>query len=102
MINLRLGLVVLGATLSCCAAPPKDANLMRVEFLTRDGCAGSLEMRANLNEAIAGLRQQVRVDAVDVATLAQTDYRTGYGTPTILIEGEDLLGIARSGPAAPT
>lgn len=49
-----------------------------------------------------GLDRRAHVDVVDVGTLDRDDYRTGYGTPTILVSGDDLFGQSRPAPAAPT
>ena len=59
-------------------------------------------MRSHLDQAIRGLSQRMAVDVVDVGDLAESDYRTGYGTPTILMDGEDLVGAPLPAPAAPT
>ena len=88
--------------LACCEAPPRQHTPMQVEFLTRDGCAGSEEMRANLDRAVNGLGLRVEIQVVDVDKLGVDDYRTGYGTPTALLDGEDLLGLTRPQPSLPT
>ena len=93
---------MLVAALSSCASTRSHAVSMHLEFLTRDGCAGSSEMRAHLDEALASLGQALPVHVVDVATLAASDPRTGYGTPTILVDDMDLLGATTPAPAAPT
>jgi hypothetical protein len=59
-------------------------------------------MRSHLDEAVRVLNQRIAVDVVDVGKLAESDYRTGYGTPTILLNGQDLLGAPIPAPAAPT
>lgn len=75
---------------------------MEIEFLTRDGCAGSEVMHDNLSAAVASLGFQVHVVTLDVGELPADDYRTGFGTPTVLVAGEDLLGLPRPEPASPT
>ncbi|HEB52298.1 MAG TPA: hypothetical protein ENI87_03475 [bacterium] len=59
-------------------------------------------MRTSLDAALATIEFAIAVDVVDVGTLPAEDYRTGYGTPTLLRDGEDLLGAPRPLPAAPT
>ncbi len=59
-------------------------------------------MRSNLDEAIRGISQKIAVGVVDVGKLAESDYRTGYGTPTILLDGEDLVGAPLPAPSPPT
>lgn len=74
-----------------------------IVFLTREGCAGTPLMRARVEEALRrkGLPeafQIVDMDEVDVA-----DVRTAYGTPTVLIDGKDLMGApVPSEPAVPS
>lgn len=74
---------------------------MNITFLTRHGCANSPLLRARLEEALDSLELDAALEVVDIATLAATDHRTGYGTPTILVDGEDLFGHPRPLPAAP-
>ena len=74
---------------------------MHITFLTRPGCANSPLLQARLVEAIRSLELDATLAVVDMSTLAATDHRTGYGTPTILVEGEDLFGQPRPLPAAP-
>ena len=93
---------LLATLLSACTAPPARTEPLKVEFLTRDGCGGSAEMRANLDAAIARSGLSVTLEVIDVATLAADDPRTGYGTPTILKDGKELFGMPRPAPAAPT
>ena len=99
----KLGrLLALAAALSACAAPQPTGAPVRVEFLTREGCPASADMRAHLDAALQMSGDPRRVLVVDVDALPIDDDRTGYGTPTILIDGEDLFGVPRPGPAAPT
>jgi len=74
---------------------------VNITFLTRLGCANSPLLQARLVEAIRSLQLDATLAVVDITTLEATDYRTGYGTPTILVEGEDLFGQPRPLPAAP-
>jgi hypothetical protein len=74
---------------------------VHITFLTRPGCANSPLLQARLTEAIRSLELDATVEVVELTTLAATDHRTGYGTPTIVVEGEDLFGLPRPLPAAP-
>jgi hypothetical protein len=74
---------------------------VHITFLTRRGCANSPLLRARLAEAMRSLELDATLEVADLATLAATDHRTGYGTPTILVEGEDLFGAPRPLPATP-
>lgn len=74
----------------------------KVTFLTRDGCPGSPAMHANLVAALAGLGIAEVPLIVELGTLPADDHRTGYGTPTVLIDGVDLFGLEAPRAAAPT
>lgn len=67
-------------------------DVVRIEFLTRDGCVNSALMLANLRQAIVGAGASTVVDIVDQGKLRNTDARRGYGTPTILVNGVDPFG----------
>lgn len=95
-------LLTLAAVLVGCTAPHVHVGPMELEFLTRDGCGGSEELRANLDEVLADLGPHVSLEVIDVETLGADDPRTGYGTPTILRDGKELFGGPRPAPAAPT
>lgn len=74
---------------------------MHISFLTRPGCANSPLLQARLMEAIQTLGLEATLAVVDVTTLAAADHRTGYGTPTVLVDGKDLFGHPEPLPAAP-
>jgi len=59
-------------------------------------------MLANLLDAIKELELSIQLDKIDVDGLPVQDYRTGYGTPTILLNSKDLFGMPKPDPAAPT
>jgi hypothetical protein len=93
--ELRIGLVLAtAAILSGCAqsAPPPLLSSTMI-FLTRDGCVYTDTMRANLNAALTALKLPTNYQFVDADTLADTDPRRGYGTPTVLYSGRDLFGM---------
>jgi len=62
-------------------------------FLTRDGCVDTVTMRANLDEALKALHIPSDYQFIDADTLATSDARGGYGTPTVLYEGRDVFGM---------
>jgi hypothetical protein len=72
-----------------------------VTFLTREGCPGSPAMLANLVSALAELGIPAVPLSVDIGDLPNADHRTGYGTPTVLVNGVDLFGLEAPRPAAP-
>jgi 2-hydroxychromene-2-carboxylate isomerase len=61
-------------------------------FLTREGCVNTVTMRANLDEALKTLALPNDYQFIDADTLASSDPRGGYGTPTVLHRGQDLFG----------
>lgn len=62
-------------------------------FLTRDGCVNTVTMRANLDDALKELGLPTDYQFIDADSLAPSDPRGGYGTPTVLYEGHDLFGM---------
>ena len=66
---------------------------MKLVFLTRDGCVNTPKMRTNLDAALKQLRWTVKYESLDVGKLAVTDARRGYGTPTLLVNNRDLVGM---------
>lgn len=92
---LCLGLVcVLGGCAQQPAASVAQKDPMKqLVFLTRDGCVNTVTMRANLDEALKGLGLPTDYQFIDANTLAPADPRGGYGTPTVLHEDRDLLGL---------
>ena len=64
-------------------------------FLTREGCVNTVTMRANLDEALKTLALPNDYQFIDADTLASSDPRGGYGTPTVLHRGQDLFGMEK-------
>lgn len=74
-----------------------------IVFLTRAGCSGTKAMLANFEEALHrnGLSRAFRVQSLD--DVDENDVRTAYGTPTVLIDGRDLMGMTLpTVPGSPT
>ena len=67
---------------------------MTIQFLgMKEGCPNTPKMWASLNEALEALQWKVTIDSLDVFLLSeQEDIRAGYGSPTILVNGNDLFG----------
>ena len=63
-------------------------------FLTRQGCVNTVTMRNNLDDALKALGLPTEYQFIDADTLAPSDRRGGYGTPTVLYEGRDLFGMS--------
>jgi hypothetical protein len=70
-------------------------------FLTRDGCANTPIMRANLDVALRSLGLQPSYQVLDLAGVPEVDARRGYPTPTLLYAGKDLFGMEQSTPPYP-
>jgi hypothetical protein len=66
---------------------------IHLTFLTRDGCANTPELLANLEVAARKFNPNVQYELVNQRILAKTDARTGYPTPTILYNHRDLFGM---------
>jgi len=67
--------------------------MKNLAFLTREGCVNTVTMRANLDEALKTLALPNDYQFIDADTLAGSDPRGGYGTPTVLYQGQDLFGM---------
>ena len=67
----------------------------RIEFLTTDGCPNTPLMLKNLEAALKSLGLENQYTPVDVSQLPADDPRIGYGTPTVLVDGIDLMGMAK-------
>jgi hypothetical protein len=63
-------------------------------FLTRDGCVNTVTMRTSLDEALQALGRPTDYRVIDADTLEDSDPRGGYGTPTVLYSGRDLVEMA--------
>jgi hypothetical protein len=66
---------------------------VKLEFQYFEGCPNLIKMQNNLNEAIKGLEDKIELEKVlveDEVTAMQVKFR---GSPTLLINGEDLLGM---------
>lgn len=65
-----------------------------IEFLSFDGCPHAPVLRSRLDEALHALGMTVTPVALDLLSLYQAnDFRSGFGSPTILVNGLDLFGM---------
>ena len=78
----------------------KNKSFPVIEFLGRDSCANSPLMEKNFVSALKKAGIEKKYKYTDLASLPPEDYRRGYGTPTLLINGEDVFGMARPLPIA--
>ena len=74
-------------------SPPEKGTMKDLVFLTREGCVNTVTMRANLDVALKALGLPDDYQFIDADTLASSDPRGGYGTPTVLHQGQDLFGM---------
>ena len=66
---------------------------VKLEFQYFEGCPTHKKMNENLNEAVKGLEDRIELEKVLVenqATAKQVGFR---GSPTLLINGEDIEGV---------
>jgi hypothetical protein len=52
----------------------------------------------NLQDALAQKGLKMGYSFLDIKKLSESDYRRGYGTPTVLVNGEDLFGAPKPKP----
>jgi hypothetical protein len=77
------------------------ANPIQVVFLTRDGCANTPTLLANLKDAAESFDTPINYELIDQGTLLPSDPRAGYPTPTILYNNRDLFGLTEPTPPFP-
>jgi len=81
-----------------------NKSSQRIEFLGRHSCSHSPTMEKNFVSALKKVGIENKYKYIDLASLPVDDFRRGYGTPTVLINGVDLFGMPRPMPttAVPT
>ena len=99
----RLRIAALGLLLltGCAELPGDSENPRGLVFLTREGCANTARMRANLDDALAAMGLGADYAVIDLMTLPATDVRRGYPTPTVLYANRDLFGLPTPIPPLP-
>lgn len=95
--------VLVGAAVGCSSqpSPVMDAPSMRLVFLTREGCANTAVLRANLDDALRSLGVPAEYQFIDLATLPASDIRRGYPTPALLFANRDVFGLPAPQPPLP-
>lgn len=81
------------------AQKPKVAE-SKLELLVFKGCPNSPRMQANLESALLRLKQKLPIKVVDLEKLRKGDRRTGYGAPTLLVNGKDPFGSVTPAPTS--
>jgi hypothetical protein len=103
MIRLISVLMILSLVVISCAETEEKSivtKAKKIEFLGTDSCANSPIMEKNLQDALALKGMAVDYSFLDIKKLPESDYRRGYGTPTVLVNGNDLFGVPRPMPIA--
>ena len=93
-----VGALALLSVVAACSRPPQSKpadkpSVKNLVFLTREGCVNTATMRANLEEALKALGLPNDYQFINADTLAPSDARGGYGTPTVLYDGRDLFDM---------
>ena len=70
---------------------------MKIQLLYFDGCPHVDAARAAVRQALAGAAVDVVVEEIDVEAPTAPPWARGWGSPTILVDGEDVAGQAPSG-----
>jgi hypothetical protein len=74
---------------------------LHLQFLTREGCKNTAVMLANLKDTISEGKISADYTVIHQGTLKADDPRTGYPTPTILLNGKDIFGLDVPEPPFP-
>lgn len=99
-VALQVAVFFVAALVMGCAADrgpvdgaAQDSASRNVELLVRPGCANSTVLEERLENVLGSTGTTMSV--VDQEDLAPDDYRRGYSTPTVLVDGQDLFGLPR-------
>ena len=65
---------------------------MRIQLLTHPGCASASATRERLVRLLALARADAGIEEVDVTAANAPEHLRGWGSPTVLIDGEDVGG----------
>lgn len=88
-------------TMTATGTPTRKSMKIDLVVVTRDGCVNTPDMLNNLDDALRALGLALDYPVVDLASLAATDARIGYPTPTVLVRGHDLYGMPEPTPPFP-
>lgn len=65
---------------------------MKIHLLHFQGCPNVDAARSSLRDALAAEKLDIPVEEIDVEDQAAPEWAHGWGSPTILINGEDVAG----------
>lgn len=68
---------------------------MAIEVLGFAGCPNTPQAKTNVERAVASLGLAASVVYVDQEKLRENDHRRSWPSPTILVDGRDLFGMAQ-------
>ena len=69
---------------------------MKIQLLHFAGCPNVVTARTALREALAAERLETAIEEIDVEDPAAPEWARGWGSPTILIDGQDVTDQQRS------
>jgi len=73
---------------------------MRIQLITFPGCPNATATRAALDRALAAAGIADRIEEVNTSSPETPESLRGWGSPTVLLNGEDVGG--QSAPAGPS
>jgi mercuric ion transport protein len=73
---------------------------MKIQLLHFQGCPNVDAARAALHAALASEKLDAAIEEIDVEDEAAPEWARGWGSPTILIDGEDVAGEQPSSSCA--
>jgi len=91
--NLNAFLMQLGQPSAPEQQPMNIPSMDKFVFLTRQGCVNTVTMRESFDDALKAVGLPLQYQFIDADTLAPSDPRAGYGTPTVLYDGRDLFDM---------
>ena len=72
---------------------------MRIQLLSHPGCPNTSAARDRLLEALVIAGVAADIEEIDTTSEATPDGLRGWGSPTVLVNGEDVAGEKPSGSA---
>lgn len=69
---------------------------MKIHLLHFEGCPNVDAARNALREALAAEKVDVGIDEIDVENADAPEWARGWGSPTILVDGQDVMGLTPS------
>ena len=104
MVKLLGACICVMSLLSVAGGRPAMVGQLKLSLLFFEGCPNSPKLMSNLKAALKTLHLVDKVERVDILKLPNSDARRGYGSPTVLVNGRELFGLAEPKPngAAPS